>query len=65
MIRIMKKIYVTPLNKVRELSTQEGILLVASGMEEKDFDLDMTGEGEGEDFARENNRNTNIWDQGW
>ena len=61
----MKKIYVTPLNKVRDLSTQEGILLVASGMEERDFDLDMTGEGEGEDYARGNNRNTNIWDQGW
>lgn len=61
----MKKIYVTPLNKVRDLSTQEGILLVASGMKEKDFDLNMTGEGEGEDYARGNNRNTSIWDQGW
>lgn len=61
----MKKIYVTPLNKVRDLSTQEGILLVASGMEERDFDLNMTGEGEGEDYARENNRNSSIWDQGW
>ena len=64
----MKKIYVTPLNKVRDLSTQEGILLVASGMEEKDFDLNMTGEGEGEDFGRNNkgnNRNPSIWDQGW
>lgn len=61
----MKKIYVTPLNKVRDLSTQEGILLVASDMVDKDFDTDMSGEGEGEDFGRNNNRNTNIWDQGW
>ena len=61
----MKKIYVTPLNKVRELSTEEGLLLVTSGMEGKGFDTDMSGEGEGEDYARGNNRNTNIWDQGW
>lgn len=65
MIRIMKKIYVTPLNKVRDLSTQEGILLVASGMEGKNFDTEMSGIGEGEDYARENNRNSSIWDQGW
>ena len=61
----MKKIYVTPLNKVRDLSTQEGILLVASGMEDKDFDTKLSDEGAGEDYARENNRNSSIWDQGW
>jgi hypothetical protein len=61
----MKKIYVTPLNKVRDLSTQEGILLVASGMEEKGFDTKLSDEGAGEDYARENNRNSSIWDQGW
>ena len=62
----MKKIYVTPLNKVRDLSTQEGILLVASGMEEKGFDTKLSDEGDGlEDYARENNRNSSIWDQGW
>ena len=62
----MKKIYVTPLNKVRDLSTQEGILLVASGMEDKGFDTNLSDEGDGlEDYARGNNRNTNIWDQGW
>jgi hypothetical protein len=63
----MKKIYVTPLNKVRDLSTQEGILLVASGMEDKYFDTEtsLTDQGAGEDFGRNNNRNTSIWDQGW
>ena len=64
----MKKIYVTPLNKVRELSTAEGILLVTSDddMNRKGFDTNMTGRGEGEDFAREHKgNNTSIWDQGW
>ena len=63
----MKKIYVTPLNKVRDLSTQEGILLVASGMEGKGFDTEtsLTDQGGDEDYARGNNRNTSIWDQGW
>lgn len=64
----MKKIYVTPLNKVRELSMQEGILLVASGMEGKDFDTNLSDDGAGEDFGRNNkgnNRNSSIWDQGW
>ena len=63
----MKKIYVTPLNKVRDLSTQEGILLVASDMVDKDFDTEtsLTDQGAGEDFGRNNTRNTNIWDQGW
>ena len=66
----MKKIYVTPLNKVRDLSTQEGILLVASGMEGKNFDTEIssTNQGGGEDFGRNNkgnNRNPSIWDQGW
>lgn len=64
----MKKIYVTPLNKVRELSTAEGILLVTSDddMNRKGFDTNMSGEGAGdEDFAREHKGNTNIWDQGW
>lgn len=63
----MKKIYVTPLNKVRELSTAEGILLVTSDddMNRKGFDTNMSGEGDGGDYARENNRNTNIWDKGW
>lgn len=63
----MKKIYVTPLNKVRELSTAEGVLLVTSDddMNRKGFDTNMSGEGDGGDYARENNRNTNIWDQGW
>ena len=61
----MKKIYVTPLNKVRELSTEEGLLLVTSGMEGKDFDTHMSDEGAGEDFAREHKGNTSIWDQGW
>ena len=64
----MKKIYVTPLNKVRELSTAEGILLVTSDddMNRKGFDTSMSGSGDGlEDYARENNRNPNIWDQGW
>ena len=47
----MKKIYVTPLNKVRDLSTQEGILLVASGMEGKNFDTEtsLTDQGAGEE----------------
>jgi hypothetical protein len=61
----MKEIYVTPMNKVRDLSTQEGILLVASDMKGKNFDTDMSSIGEGEDYARGNNRNTSIWDQGW
>lgn len=64
----MKKIYVTPLNKVRELSTAEGILLVTSDddMNRKGFDTTMSDKGDGlEDYARENNRNPSIWDQGW
>ena len=63
----MKKIYVTPLNKVRELSTADGILFVTSDddMQQKGFDTDMSGTGDGEDFARENNRRPSIWDQGW
>lgn len=64
----MKKIYVTPLNKVRDLSTQEGILLVTSGMEGKNFDTNLSDEGAGVDFGRnnkDNNRNPSIWDQGW
>ena len=66
----MKKIYVTPLNKVRDLSTEEGLLLVTSGMEGKGFDteISLTNQGGGEDFGRNNNgnnRNTSIWDKGW
>ena len=63
----MKKIYVTPLNKVRELSTVEGILLVTSDddMNSKGFDTNMSDEGAGTDFAREHKGNTSIWDQGW
>ena len=61
----MKKIYVTPLNKVRELSTAEGILLVTSGMEGKNFDTKLSDEGAGVDFAREHKGNPSIWDQGW
>ena len=64
----MKKIYVTPLNKVRDLSTQEGILLVASDMVDKDFDTEtsLSDEGAGTDFGRNNKgNNTSIWDKGW
>ena len=63
----MKKIYVTPLNKVRELSTEEGLLLVTSDddMDDKKFDTSMDGTGEGTDFAREHKGNTSIWDKGW
>lgn len=63
----MKKIYVTPLNRVRELSTAEGILLVTSDddMNRKGFDTNMSDSGKGEDFAREQKGNTSIWDQGW
>ena len=63
----MKKIYVTPLNKVRELSTAEGILLVTSDddMNRKGFDTNMSDSGKGEDFAREHKGNPSIWDQGW
>ena len=65
----MKKIYVTPLNKVRDLSTEEGLLLVTSGMEGKGFDTEtsLTDQGAGdEDFGRNNKgNNTSIWDKGW
>jgi hypothetical protein len=67
----MKKIYVTPLNKVRDLSTEEGLLLVTSGMEGKDFESKMgssDGAADNVDLGREhkgNNRNPSIWDQGW
>ena len=66
----MKKIYVTPLNKVRELSTEEGLLLVTSGMEGKGFDTHIGGEdgnaaGAGVDLGRNNKGNTSIWDKGW
>lgn len=65
----MKKIYVTPLNRVKDLCSADGILLTTSGMEGKGFDTQMSdsgaNEGAGEDFARENNRNPSIWDQGW
>ena len=66
----MKKIYIKPVNKVRELSMQEGILLVTSddNMASKGFDTKMSNdvnEGDGGDYARENNRIPSIWDQGW
>ena len=65
----MKKIYVTPLNKVRELSTAEGLLLVTSDddMNRKGFDTTMSDKGAGdEDFGRNNKgNNTSIWDKGW
>lgn len=64
----MKKIYVTPLNKVRELSTEEGLLLVTSGMEGKGFESQMgdsNGAEDNVDLGREHNRNPSIWDQGW
>ena len=66
MIRIMKKIYVKPVSKVREMETADGILSVTS-VDNLDNFLNEIDEGEGDrgDYARGNNRNTNIWDQGW
>ena len=63
----MKKIYVKPVSKVRELETSDGILFVTSDnyMASKGFDTNMSDEGAGEDFAREHKGNTSIWDQGW
>lgn len=64
----MKKIYVTPLNKVRDLFTEEGLLLVTSGMEGKDFESKMgssDGAADDVDLGREHKGNPSIWDQGW
>ena len=62
----MKKIYIAPISKVREMETSDGILSVTSVDKLENFyDGLSEGGGKGEDYARENNRNTNIWDQGW
>ena len=62
----MKKIYVKPVSKVREMETSDGILSVTSVNNLSNFNYGLSDEGgEGEDYARENNRNSSIWDQGW
>ena len=62
----MKKIYVKPVSKVREMETADGILSVTSVNNLSNFNYGLSDEGgEGEDYARENNRNSSIWDQGW
>ena len=62
----MKKIYIAPISKVREMETSDGILSVTS-VDNLDKFLNEIDEGEGDrgDYARENNRNSSIWDQGW
>ena len=66
----MKKIYVTPLCKVKELFTADGLLYAASdnSLEEK-FNSTVNNEhGDHGDYGRDNkgnNRNPSIWDQGW
>ena len=65
----MKKIYIAPISKVREMETSDGILSVTSvnSNDLTDFydGLSDEVEGDGGDYARENNRNSSIWDQGW
>ena len=63
----MKKIYVKPVSKVREMETADGILSVTSVDNLDNFfnEIDDEVKGEGTDFAREHKGNTNIWDQGW
>ena len=64
----MKKIYVKPVSKVREMEIADGILSVTSVNSESlvGFSDGLSDEGDGkEDYARENNRNSSIWDQGW
>ena len=61
----MKKIYIAPISKVREMETSDGILSVTSANDLQNFDYGLGEGGEGEDYARENNRNSSIWDQGW
>lgn len=62
----MKKIYIAPISKVREMETSDGILSVTSVGSLEGFSDDLSdGGGDGGDYARENNRNSSIWDQGW
>ena len=62
----MKKIYIAPISKVREMETSDGILSVTSANELSNFDYDLSDDvGDGGDYARENNRNSSVWDQGW
>jgi hypothetical protein len=61
----MKKIYIAPISKVREMETSDGILSVTSVDKMDNFLNELGDEGDGGDYARGNNRNTNIWDQGW
>lgn len=62
----MKKIYVKPVSKVREMETADGILSVTSADNLSNFNYGLSDEGgDGGDYARENNRNSSIWDQGW
>ena len=62
----MKKIYKAPISKVREMETSDGILSVTSADDLSNFNYGLSDEGDGkEDYARGNNRNSSIWDQGW
>lgn len=63
----MKKIYIAPISKVREMETSDGILSVTSVDSLDNFLNELGDEGKGDegDYARENNRNSSIWDQGW
>ena len=62
----MKKIYIAPISKVREMETADGILSVTSADDLSNFNYGLSDEGgDGGDYARENNRNSSIWDQGW
>ena len=60
MIRIMKKIYIAPQNKIR---TMEEESICTSSIDVQIFHEEVGGD---EAQGREHRgRNTNIWDQGW
>ena len=62
----MKKRYIAPISKVREMESSDGILSVTSVNSLDNFYDGLSEEGgDGGDYARENNRNSSIWDQGW
>ena len=64
----MKKTYIKPITEVYNIAVADGILQVTSATFGGKMHFDLYDEGEGEDFARENNwrqDNSNAWDQGW
>ena len=62
----MRKKYIQPKNEVFFLNPSDGILTAVSAGSMSGFSKTVGGEtGSGEDYAREDNSNSNLWDQEW